>query len=247
MGFPRATIRRHSGNGGKRRYLEIQRKRTEMTLAGNTKFTRRFVSLVAAVVILLATALTIAWREVGRWLVNEDPLSSADVIVVLSGGMPYRAEEAANVFRMGRAAEVWVSRPESRASELKKLGISFVGEEEYNRQILVHEGVPQEAIRILPDVTINTEQELLEVARQMRQGGKSRAIIVTSPEHTRRVGALWKKLVGKNPMAAIHAAPEDPFDPEHWWRNTRDALAVEREILGLMNVWAGLPVRPHSN
>jgi hypothetical protein len=34
---------------------------------------------------------------------------------------------------------------------------------------------------------------------------------------------------------------------DHWWRNTRDALAVVREILGLINLWAGLPVRPHSH
>ena len=40
----------------------------------------------------------------------------------------------------------------------------------------------------------------------------------------------------------VRAAPEDPFDPRHWWRNSRDALDVVREVLGLLNAWAGLPV-----
>jgi len=158
---------------------------------------------------------------------DEDPLSSAVVIVVLSGGVSYRTEEAASVFRMGRAGEVWVSRPESPASELEKLGITFVGEEEYNRQILVDEGVPAPAVTILRDVIVDTKQEVHEVATLMRQTGKSRGIIVTSPEHTRRVGAL-QKLVGTNPRAFVHAAPEDPFDADHGGRNTRDAFSIAR-------------------
>jgi hypothetical protein len=61
------------------------------------------------------------------------------------------------------------------------------------------------------------------------------------------VKALWNKLADKNLTAIVRAAPDDPYDADHWWRNTRDALSVVREILGLMNVWAGLPVHPHSD
>lgn len=43
----------------------------------------------------------------------------------------------------------------------------------------------------------------------------------------------------------VRAAPDDPFDADRWWRNMQDVLAVMRESLGLLNVWAGLPVRPH--
>jgi uncharacterized SAM-binding protein YcdF (DUF218 family) len=165
----------------------------------------------------------------------------------LSGSMPFRAEEAANVYRRGYAPEVWVSRPVSPSSDLEKLGIHFVGEEDYDREILIREGVPEKAIRIFPDPIIDTEQEITEVAREMRRAGKTRVIIVTSPEHTRRVRTLWTKLAPGNMKAIIHAAPEDPFDADHWWRNTHDAFAVAREMLGLANAWAGLPVRPHAN
>ena len=43
----------------------------------------------------------------------------------------------------------------------------------------------------------------------------------------------------------VHAAHDDPFDADHWWRNTRDVFSVVRETLGLVNAWAGLPVPPH--
>src|SRR6266851_1209905 len=35
---------------------------------------------------------------------------------------------------------------------------------------------------------------------------------------------------------------DDSFDPKHWWRTTNDALDVLREVLGLVNAWAGLPL-----
>jgi uncharacterized SAM-binding protein YcdF (DUF218 family) len=128
---------------------------------------------------------------------------------------------------------------------LAALGIHFVGEEEYNREILVQEGVPDSAIEIFPDAIANTQDEVEEIAREMRRNGKHTVIIVTSPQHTRRVKALWRKLVGDDPRLIVRAAPGDPFNADRWWRNTQDVLAVVRESLGLLNVWAGLPVRPH--
>jgi uncharacterized SAM-binding protein YcdF (DUF218 family) len=177
----------------------------------------------------------------------DDSLSRADVIFVLSGGLPYRAEEAGKVFGMGYAPEVWIGRPESPVSEMEKLGVHFVGEEEYNREILIHGGVPEAAIHVLPDPVINTEEEVQEVLREMRRTGKTEIIIVTSPQHTRRVKALWKTLSHDNFTMMIRAAHDDPFNADHWWRNTRDVMSVVRETLGLVNAWAGLPVPPRTS
>jgi uncharacterized SAM-binding protein YcdF (DUF218 family) len=202
---------------------------------------------VLLVIVLFALAIgTMAFRDAGYWLVREDSLSKADVIVVLSGGMPYRANGAANLFKSGYAPEVWVSRPEGPQQALAALGIHFIGEEEYNREILVRQGVPDAQIAILPDIIINTQQEVNEIAREMRRTGKHRAIIVTSPEHTRRVKALWNKLAGNELRLIVQSAPGDPFVSRRWWGNTRDALSVMREYMGLLNVWTGLPVQPHA-
>src|SRR5215469_7051736 len=132
-----------------------------------TKPTKLLIS--AFILLILLAACVMAFRHLGRWLIREEPLSSADLIVVLSGGMPYRAEEAGRIFRMGYARELWVSRPESPTLELRELGIRYVAEEEYNRKILIHEGVPEAAVRILPEIVVNTEQELQEVGREMQR------------------------------------------------------------------------------
>lgn len=219
-------------------------------MAGNDNFSqrvrlRRLRIFVLAILAALLVIGIVVFRSAGRWLVREDPIGTADVIVVLSGGLPFRAEGAASIFKSGYAPAVWVSRPEGPGDELAKLGIHYVGEEEYNREILVQQGVPDAAIRIFPDTIVNTQQEVEEISRDMRAGGKHTVIIVTSPQHTRRVKALWRKIVGDDPHLIVRAAPEDPFDADHWWRETSDVLAVVRESLGLLNVWAGLPVKPH--
>jgi uncharacterized SAM-binding protein YcdF (DUF218 family) len=198
--------------------------------------------VILAVLVVIGV---VVFRNAGHWLVREDPLGKADVIVVLSGGLPFRAEGAAGVFKSGYAPAVWVSKPGGPQEDLAALGIHFVGEEEYNREILVQEGVPDSAVQIFPDAIANTQEEVEEISREVRRDGMHTVIIVTSPQHTRRVKALWRKLVGDDPRLIVRAAPGDPFDPDHWWRNTQDVLAVVRESLGLLNVWSGLPVRPH--
>jgi uncharacterized SAM-binding protein YcdF (DUF218 family) len=210
---------------------------------------KRFVTTRRLILVLAILALAvgvIAFRGAGRWLVREDPLVAADAIVVLSGSMPQRAEGAADLYRAGYAPEVWVTRPDSPESELSEMGIRFVGEEEYSRQVLIHQGVPASAIRILPDPIINTEEEIEGIASEMQASNKSHVIIVTSAQHTRRVRTLWSRLAASNQIATVEAAAEDPFDRDHWWRNTHDAYAVVREMMGLMNAWAGLTVRPRS-
>jgi uncharacterized SAM-binding protein YcdF (DUF218 family) len=209
---------------------------------------KRNLHVVSALILLaLFVAATLAFRGLGNWLVREDPLMHADVLVVLSGGLPYRAEAAAHYFESGYASEVWLTRPEGPSDQMRELGVQYVSEEDYDRQILIHLQVPEKSVRILPNTVIDTEQEVEETARELRKEGKTSVIIVTSPEHTRRVRALWKKLAGEHLKAIVRAAREDPFDADHWWRDTRDALSVVREVLGLMNVWAGLPIRPHAH
>ena len=136
--------------------------------------------------------------------------------------------------------------PYGPSAKLAKLDIHFVSEEEYNRQILIHDGVPETAIHIIAGQVVNTEEELQEAGQELRRQGKTKVILVTSPQHTRRVWTIWQEFNGSNPQASVHAAHGDPFDPDHWWSNTRDVLSVVRETLGLLNAGIGLPVPPHA-
>lgn len=205
-----------------------------------SKSLRRAVLIILAALLVAGVAVT---RELGRWLVVQDPLERSGAIVVLSGGMPYRAMEGAKIYMEGIAPQVWLTRSQGPV-ELEELHIDYEGEETYDRKVLIHEGVPGSAIRVLEPIIANTVDEERAVFAEMRRSGVDRVIIVTSPPHTRRVRTLWRKLAPNGLEAIVRASSTDHYDANHWWRNTRDALDVVREVLGLLNAWAGLPLKP---
>jgi uncharacterized SAM-binding protein YcdF (DUF218 family) len=198
-------------------------------------------------VVLLSSfvfASLFVFLNVGRWLTVEDPLEKAAAIAILSGRMPSRALEAARVYKQGYAPRVWLTRSTEPGETMERLSIPYLGEEMYDKRILIKEGVPESAIQVLEPPIVNTADEVTAIGLALQKEKQRTVIIVTSKVHTRRVRALWNRLAAQDGTAIVHGDSADSFDPAHWWRDTSDALDVVREILGLMNAWAGLPLRP---
>ena len=204
---------------------------------------RRALMVAAVACGLVALALS-AFFGVGRWLVVEDPLARAQAIAVLSGRMPVRAREAAKLYREGYAREVWLTRAAEPGESLQAMGIAYEGEEVYSTRVLRHEGVPAAAIHVLEPPIVNTADEVRVISAALVEEQDRSVILVTSKSHTRRARLLWRKLAPRNCRGIVRAAGEDHFDPGHWWRSSGDALDVVREVLGLLNAWAGLPLTP---
>lgn len=200
--------------------------------------------IVGAVACGLAALALAAFFGVGRWLVVEDPLAKARAVAVLSGRMPVRAIEAAKLYRQGYSREVWLTHSAEPGESLKAMGIAYEGEEVYSARVLIHEGVPAEAIHVLEPRIVNTADEVRVISAALAEEKDRSVILVTSKSHTRRVRLLWRKLAPRNCRGVVRAAGKDPFDPGHWWRSSGDALEVVREVLGLLNAWAGLPLAP---
>jgi len=197
------------------------------------------------VLALLGVAVA-AFLNLGRWLVHQDPLEAADAIAVLSGRMPDRALEAARIYKQGYAPEVWLTHSVEPGETLQKLSVRFIGEEEYDREILIHEGVPPGSVRLLDPPIVNTADEMKTFGAALRAAPHHTVILVTSRVHTRRTRKLWSLLSAHDGKAIVRGVSDDSFDPSHWWRSTGDALDVVREVLGLLNAWAGLPLQPAS-
>jgi hypothetical protein len=104
------------------------------------------VKLLFLLALLILIAGLAGFRNLGRWLISEDSLSPADVISVLSGGMP-PAEEAAKDLSEG-----------AMPPRCGGFGIRYVGEDgsatrtgRIQPRNLVHEGVPEAVVHILPN------------------------------------------------------------------------------------------------
>ncbi len=207
------------------------------------KCRRLLVAMLLGVGVLVAAPL--ALTTAGTWLVVEDRLQPARSVVVLGGQVPFRAMEAAALYNQGWSREVWFTPGGVFAEDiaLERLKIDRPPDHYYSQRVLERLGVPRDAIRVLPERNVNTADEVRSVARQLKATGGGRVILVTSKYHTRRVKVIWQTLAGdRHDEAIVRYAPDDPFQPRRWWRNTADAMSVSREWFGLLNVWAGFPV-----
>jgi uncharacterized SAM-binding protein YcdF (DUF218 family) len=210
---------------------------------------RSLLRALFAAAVALTAALLALWfilPAAGRWLVVSDPLQSARCIVVFGGHVPFRAMEAAAIYKQGWAAEVWLTQGADQADDiaLKELGIDRLQEHLLSRQVLVKLGVPDNAIRILPGRNENTADEVQTIASYLKKtgGAAPRVVLITSKSHTRRVRVLWHRLVGSSPEAIVRYAQDDPFQPDRWWRSTQSSEFVAHEWFGLLNAWAGFPL-----
>lgn len=210
----------------------------------------RFVRLLAvsgSLCVLSATITIALLFSIGHWLVKEDPLEHATAIAVLSGGLPTRALEAAELYRQGYAKEIWLTHPGDQQSTRKDLGIHYPREDEINMQVLRRQGVPAKAIHVMDAPIVNTADELDALGVAVKSRGSGTVIIVTSKSHTRRVSSMWERYHGADGRAIVHAVKDDEFDSSRWWKTSGSTQQVIHEVLGIANLWAGFPVRPVSH
>jgi uncharacterized SAM-binding protein YcdF (DUF218 family) len=215
------------------------------TILPTERSNRRF-RWISALGALLAVG-AFGFLNLGRWLDREDPLQKATAIAVLSGRMPDRALEAANLYKQGYAPQVWLSYSLEPATTLQNYSVPFAGEETYNRLLLLHQGVPDSAIKVLDPPITNTADEMRTFGNALRHQSERKLIIVTSKVHTRRTATLWRLLSSNDGQAIVRGVSGDSFRLDRWWANSSDALDVIREVLGLLNAWAGLPLEPAPN
>ncbi len=181
-----------------------------------------------------------------HFLMANDPLAPATAVVVLGGQVPFCALEAAELYKQHLAAEVWLTQGAWTAeeAELAKLGIDRPADHIYSREVLLRTGVPATAIRILPGHNTNTADEIRTIASALPPGQPNqRVIIVTSKYHTRRAKVIWQRLAADRADLRVRYTPGDPFEPDRWWRNSGDIMAVSREVFGILNALAGFPLR----
>lgn len=222
------------------------------SISGRTGDRSSFIRLQRVrwgVVLLLVVALVAALyqpilRKLAAVLIVDDSLEPAAAIVVLCGHLPFRAMEAANLYREGWASRVVLIRqgPAEERQALQALGVTAPDEADLSREVLIRLGVPPSAILIPQEGVRGGTLEELQIAAQAIRPNGAPVILVTSKTHTRRVRLTWRYVTGGRSHAIARAARQDPFDSSRWWRDRRFAMAVVREYLGLLNYGLGFPV-----
>jgi uncharacterized SAM-binding protein YcdF (DUF218 family) len=115
------------------------------------------------------------------WVVNE-PVTKADAIVILGGGLENRPFAAAKLFHDGVAPQVLYMDVQPGPAE--ELGVSLP-EKEQTRRILSSNSVPETAMTVIGAGVSSTFDESRAVRAWLEKAGAKSIVIPTDPFHTR--------------------------------------------------------------
>jgi uncharacterized SAM-binding protein YcdF (DUF218 family) len=206
---------------------------------------RRATLLFGSAILLVGALLVMGVSKLGPYLVVADPLGPSDAIFVLAGTGPARLVEAASLYRRGLAPVVVVSLPPDRL----RLARELAGEpppQDRAVSALVHAGVPREAVARLDRVVDNTAEELGVDFEFAQARNYRRVILVTSPQHTRRVRMIWNAYYQERLPALVHPTPFEDFDTARWWSSSRSLEKGLHEVAAIANFLLGQPIQTYD-
>jgi uncharacterized SAM-binding protein YcdF (DUF218 family) len=164
------------------------------------------------------------------WIVD-DPLTKADAIVVLGGGLQSRPFVAAELYRQGLAPKVVVMNIEHNNTE--GLGLTQ-SETSLLKEVLIKRGVPEEALVFIGNEVSSTYEEVLAL-RDWAQTTKVRRLIVpTEPFHTRRVKWLFTKILNKDisPTEVLVTSTKPVSSAStNWWQTEKGLIEFQNEVV----------------
>lgn len=206
------------------------------------------IRVIVTICLLFAAGTAIfMFRHLGEWLEIDEPLRRSAAIVIFGGGVPFRAMEAADLFKAKWADQVWITRGalDNRERAMARIGLDPPPEDEINGMVLAKLGVPPASVHVIPDHVDNTLAEEKAILRFAGAGAGS-LILVTSKYHARRVRVIWNLVSGGRVPAIVRYTAEENYNAARWWSNSVDALATFRELFGIVNARAGFPVKPRE-
>ena len=198
------------------------------------------VLFVAALGIVLVTpALRVRiLTDMGRYLIHNDPLATADAIVIAVDGSGPEVLEAADLVREGQAGKVWVlaGPPDLLGQEFARHGLPDSDKATVAVQTLHALGV-KDAQMATPRVDgSNSETAMLPRWCVSHQYGK--VIFIVVADHSYRVRRMLDRALVDSGIDAdirIHVSRYAPFKADGWWsgRGGVRTLIVEYQKLML--------------
>jgi uncharacterized SAM-binding protein YcdF (DUF218 family) len=173
-------------------------------------------------------ALALVGRQCGTVLVVEQPLDHPDAILSLASHEWERLPEALRLGLQYPAARILLTRP----PRVSAVNCHDCGTRVHN---LVRLGIAANRISVIQITTNGTFGEALATVQFARKTGIRRLLIVTSPYHTRRAFATFRRAFAPTgiEVGIRPASDTSPADPERWWSTPYDRSYVRYEWLAI--------------
>jgi hypothetical protein len=200
---------------------------------------RRVVVAVAVTALvaflLIPTVRTSVLRAVGHTLVIDEPLSSADVIVVTADANGAGTLEASDLVANGVAARVAVfaDPPDSIDVEFLRRGIPYEDRAAQSIRELRSLGVAW--VEQIPRTVAGTEDEGRVLPSWCDRSALGSVVVVCVRDHSRRLSRVLRRAMkGHRTTVITRSSRYSPFDPDHWWESrggTRTTIIELQKLL----------------
>jgi uncharacterized SAM-binding protein YcdF (DUF218 family) len=196
---------------------------------------RGFAGRLVVGILLLLVIVAGIWFErapllrgaADLWIVS-DPLTPADVVAVLGGGLNERPFAAAALYKAGLANKIIVSQ--AVQERYTKLGLP--GHTELNHLVLLKLGVPEAAIGTFGKENASTDDEAVALRAWTAEHHVSRIIIPTEIFFSRRARWIFnREFVGSAVYLQIAAFEPSKYTRAEWWKSNGGIIDFQNEFL----------------
>jgi uncharacterized SAM-binding protein YcdF (DUF218 family) len=162
------------------------------------------------------------------WIVS-DPVSRANAIVVLGGGLEIRPFVAAELWRKGLADKILISQ----GSEERAVSIGAIpSHSEQNREVLLKLGVPAGVIEKFGTASRNTRDEALALRKWAELNRPSGFIIPSEIFSARRVRWIFRhEFSGTGVIIEVPSFESPEYTRWDWWKTERGVIAFQNEFM----------------
>jgi uncharacterized SAM-binding protein YcdF (DUF218 family) len=200
-----------------------------------TPISRKWFVLLTVILVpvLLYAFRTSLLREVGNFLVINDQLEPADIIMLLNGDTTTRPFHAAELLHRGLAPKVVIARMED--SESVKLG-AYPNPTDSNIAVLRKLGLAEsQIVELRPPVGVqHTVDEAEALLAYGREHPLRRVIIVTSDLHSRRARYTFRRVLSGTGVKLMLSPVSDlKYGANNWWRLEDGVIGCQNEYLKL--------------
>jgi hypothetical protein len=179
---------------------------------------------VAVLLVALAAGRTPILRSLGWALVVDDPLDSADVIVVAIDAGSAGVLEAADLVHSGVSSRVAVfaDPPDDVDREFLRRGIPY--EDAAARLIQQLRALGVTNVERIPRPVAGTEEAGSVLPQWCGERQLRSIVVVSNADHTRRIRrVLHRAMAGRQVRVFVRGSHYSGFDPDRWWQS-RGAL-----------------------
>lgn len=167
--------------------------------------------------------------RMAKFLIVQDRIEKADVIVVLGGDSNgERVEEGVKLYKQGYAKYVLMS-----GGPLAW----HLTDAQWMKKQAVESGIPEKSV-LLQDKSRSTIDDARFCLPIIVGHNFKSVILVTSPSHSRRAARVFRKVFSKDGIKiSVQPVEKSEFNPDRWWTRHEDTGLVVWEYVSFVLYW----------